>query len=273
MDQDKLKTQALPSVPDKVKSEYRIDLSRLTRFFSIFSFKNLQTGASHGNLTLNLKKVVSWFITLMVPSELKKRSNRWFVKAVAITVVFCFTSLQILPPGWADVVSLEEQVQKQIPEKAPSEVITSTQLEEAPNTSIDFLQNTSPLSPPTSDALPFQDTGNLNDLIIDPQPLPDTIEPSSLSFQDELVKEEPIDRSHLESPSLSTGEIVHVDLPPPPDLIPVGEILTKDEDKNFSGNAVASLTVTETKEDKDKHADQKTRTDYDSERYDFEDAL
>ncbi|MBI3999435.1 MAG: hypothetical protein HY351_02365 [Candidatus Omnitrophica bacterium] len=62
----------------------------------------------------------------MTPTTLVKKSNRWFVRTVATVITVCFLSLQILPPGWAQAVSLEEQIQKQIPEKAPSEIINST---------------------------------------------------------------------------------------------------------------------------------------------------
>ncbi|MBI4394592.1 MAG: hypothetical protein HY583_00190, partial [Candidatus Omnitrophica bacterium] len=51
-----------------------------------------------------------------------KRSKRWLFKLTSLIVITTFISTQILPPGWAQSISITEQIQKQTPEKQLPEV-------------------------------------------------------------------------------------------------------------------------------------------------------
>ncbi len=81
----------------------------------------------------------------------QKKSNRWLTKAISLTIVFTFISPQVLPAGWAESVSIENQNQIQIPEKAVSETPESSSFKETPKDSVGFLQDNSPLSAATPD--------------------------------------------------------------------------------------------------------------------------
>ena len=75
---------------------------------------------------------------------------QWFQKIISAIVILAFSSLQILPPGFAESFPIENQIQSQISEKPVQENIApnlEAQLQ-VPHGSIEFLQNDSPLSLP-----------------------------------------------------------------------------------------------------------------------------
>ncbi|MBI3999398.1 MAG: hypothetical protein HY351_02180, partial [Candidatus Omnitrophica bacterium] len=70
-------------------------------------------------------------------------------------MVTALALFQILPPGFADAISLESQIQKQIPEKPVLEVSEEAGHEAISQNSIDFLSQNSPLSPATPDGYDY----------------------------------------------------------------------------------------------------------------------
>ncbi|MBI4358501.1 MAG: hypothetical protein HY584_04305, partial [Candidatus Omnitrophica bacterium] len=89
----------------------------------------------------------------MISTLPSKRRKRCAAKIISFVVLLTFTSLQILPPGWAQTVTLESDLQKQIPETTLSEPPDSSDASIIPTDSVSFLQNDSPLSPPTADPI------------------------------------------------------------------------------------------------------------------------
>ncbi len=74
------------------------------------------------------------------------KTKSFFKKIISIFVLFCFTSLQLLPSGWADVTQPVDQQKTPVPEKEVTKP-AANQTDELPPTSIDFLNNNSPLTP------------------------------------------------------------------------------------------------------------------------------
>src|SRR3989344_2592847 len=84
--------------------------------------------------------------------SLYKRTWPRFSKTIASILIVCFTSLQILPPAWSQSISLEAELQNQIPEKPVPEIAPPQEpLAGIPFNTFDFLSSgdQSPLSPAT----------------------------------------------------------------------------------------------------------------------------
>src|SRR3989338_2557346 len=82
----------------------------------------------------------------------QKKIHSWFKKSCAVLIVVSFTSLQILPPAWSQSISLEAELQNQIPEKPVPEIAPPEEpLAGIPFNTFDFLssRDQSPLSPAT----------------------------------------------------------------------------------------------------------------------------